>query len=112
MKHNTNVKFARKEDHNKLVLRVEFYNSSVFKTCQVVQETIDINCFLHNRLLATPIALPRQAQWALNCLNYTWFHTPLHQVPLNISTVLVNFILRQGLQVLQRLRTISSIISL
>lgn len=71
-----------------------------------------MNCFLHNCLLATPIALARQAQRALNCLNYTWFHTPLHQVPLNISTVLVNFTLRQGLQVLQRLSAISSIIGL
>ena len=89
-----------KEIHTKPALRLEFYNPFIFKTHQVVQETIYINCFLHNHLLAIPIALAGQVQWALNCLNYTWFHTPAHQVPLNISTVLVKCLLRQGLQVL------------
>ena len=114
LKHNlnTNTMKMMKEIHTKPALRTEFYNSFVFKTCQVAQETIYINCFLHNHLLAIPIALARQVQCALNCLNYTWFHTPAHQVPLNISTVLVKCLLRQGLQVLGRFRAISSIISL
>lgn len=85
------------------------YNSFVFKTCQVVQESININYFLH--LLAIPIALARQVQWALNGLNYTWFYTPAHQALLNISTVLVKCLRKQGLQVLGRLGAISSFIS-
>lgn len=85
------------------------YNSFIFKTCQVVQESININYFLH--LLAIPIALARQVQWALDCLNYTWFYTPAHQVLLNISTVLVKCLPKQGLQVFGTLRAISSFIS-
>lgn len=104
---NTNTKFVMKEIHTKPSLRLEFY-----KTCWVVQEAIYINCFLHNHLLAIPIALARQVQWALNCLNYTWFHTPAHQVSLNVPTALVKCLLRQGLQVLGKFRDISSVITL
>lgn len=91
----------RKENHNKLALTGESIIHSFFKTCQVVQESININYFLH--LLALPIALARQVQWALDGLNYTWFDTPAHQALLNISTVLVKCLLQRSLQVFGRL---------
>lgn len=109
---NTNTKFVMKQIHTKPSLRLEFYNSLISKTCWIVQEAIYINCFLHSHLLAIPIALARQVQWALNGLNDTWLHTPAHQVPLNIPTALVKCLLRQGLQVLGRFRDISSVITL